>query len=60
MNLFNLAEIQILKEGKEPTKGLILSYAIKIRKFLDKHRGVADKILAGCKIYQYGNKFIVK
>jgi len=57
-NLFELAELQILKEGKEPTEALILSRAVVIRRWLDKHRGIADKILAGRKVYQYGNRFV--
>jgi hypothetical protein len=58
MNLLELAELQILKEGKEPTEALILSRAVTIRRWLDKHRGIADKILAGRKVYQYGNRFV--
>jgi hypothetical protein len=38
MNLFKLAELQLHKERKEITWELILIYAIKIRKHLDKNR----------------------
>jgi hypothetical protein len=58
MNIFELAERQILREGQEPTEALILAYAVKIRKFYDRHKGVADKILAGRNVYQYGNRFV--
>jgi len=30
MNLFNLAELQLIKEGKEPTEALILSRAVDV------------------------------
>lgn len=56
-NLFELAEIEILREGREPTKALILDYAIKIRKWLDKHsQVVANRIMQGDEVYQYSNK----
>jgi hypothetical protein len=58
-NFFELAELQIHREGKEPSQALIVDYAIKIRKWFDKHRGIGDKIMAGGKVYQYGNRFIV-
>jgi len=57
MNIFTLAELQIKNEGREPTNLLLLDRAIIIRKWLDKHRGIADKILAGDKFYQYKNTF---
>jgi len=59
-NLFKLAEVQILKEGKEPTEARILSYAVKIRKWLDRHKGVGEAILTGREFYQYGNRVILK
>jgi len=58
MNIFKLAELQVLRENKELTRALILSRAVKIRKWIDKHRGISDKILAGRKVYQYGNRFV--
>lgn len=58
MNIFELAELQVIKEGKEVSQGLILDRAIKIRKWLDKHRGVYNKILQGYNVYQYNNRFI--
>jgi hypothetical protein len=57
MNIFLLAELQIKKEGREPTELLLLDRAVKIRKWLDKHRGIADRILKGDKFYQYKNTF---
>jgi len=61
MNLFNLAELQLQREGREPSESLILSRAITIRKWLDKGRGaLAVKILTGGKVYQYKNRVIVK
>lgn len=59
VNLFELAEVQLLREGQEPSRALILDRAITIRKWFDKHRGVANRILAGGRVYQYGNRFIV-
>ena len=58
INLFELAETQLQNEGRELSKALVLAYAVKIRRWLDKHRGTGEKILAGNKVYQYGNKFI--
>jgi hypothetical protein len=55
MNLFTLAEIELKREGKEPTEALIIDYACKIRKWFDKHGKKAEAILQGQKVYQYGN-----
>ena len=61
LNLFELAVLQLKKEGKEISEVLILAYAIKIRKWLDIHRlKTARKILAGGKVYQYGNRLVVR
>jgi hypothetical protein len=55
-NLFELAEKQILREGKNPSDLLILDYAVKIRQWLDKHnQNIANKIMQGQKVYYYGN-----
>ena len=66
MNIFILAELQLHREGQEVTREAILDYAIKIRKWQDKHRGIAEKILAGeIRVYnykntkKYGNRLIV-
>ena len=61
MNIFKLAELQLLREGKNNfTDKELLSKAIFIRKWLDKHRqSIADKILAGGKVYQYNNRIVV-
>jgi hypothetical protein len=60
MNLFNLAELQLHLEDKEPTDELILLYAIKIRRWLDKHRiATARRILAGGRVYYYRNRVVV-
>ena len=59
-NLFELAELQLLKENKKPTTREILAYAVKIRKWLDRHKGVGEAILAGREFYQYGNRVILK
>jgi hypothetical protein len=60
MNLFILAEKQLINEGKKPSELQILKYAIKIRKWLDLHREkTSNKILQGGKLYQYGNRLIV-
>jgi hypothetical protein len=51
MNLFELAERQILREGREPTEALILRYAVKIRRWLDKRKPITlNKILAGNRV----------
>ena len=60
MNLFNLAEAEIRREGRKPTKRLILKYAIKIRRWFDIHKGVGNRILAGEMFLQYDNRFIFK
>ena len=59
-NLFKLAELQLIKEGKKPEIPEVLAYAIKIRKWLDKHKGVGEAILTGREFYQYGNRIILK
>jgi hypothetical protein len=57
LNLFELAEIELQRENKEPTKKLILERAIFIRKWLDKHREpTAIRIMTGAEVYHYGNK----
>ena len=56
-NIFELAELQLHREGKAITEEKILDYSIRIRKWLNKHNSVADKILAGYRFYQYGNIF---
>ena len=35
MNIFNLAELELRRENREPSQTLILDRAIKIRKWLD-------------------------
>jgi hypothetical protein len=55
VNILSLAELQLHREGKEITPGIVLDYAIKIRKWQDKHRGMAEQILAGAKVYNYKN-----
>ena len=58
MNLFELAGLELLREGENPNYlPDLLDRAIKIRKWLDKHRKtIADRILAGDKVYQYKGK----
>lgn len=58
VNIFELAERQILREGKDiNNKFLLVKYAIKIRKWIDKHsQGVAERIFRGDKVYQYEGK----
>jgi hypothetical protein len=36
MSIFDLALLQAKREGKEDNLGVIIDYAIKIRKYLDK------------------------
>jgi len=62
MNIFELAELELIREGKNPADNLgkLLDRAITIRKFLNKHRQITvNKILAGGVIYNYGNRIIV-
>lgn len=59
-NLFELAELQLLKEGKVISEAGVLAYAIKIRKWLDRHRKIGKAILSGREFYQYGNRIILK
>lgn len=58
-NLFELAELQLLREGKEPTEAGILAYAVKIRKWLDRHKKSSEVILAGGKVYQYNKRLVI-
>jgi len=60
MNIFELAEIELIREGQEVSEVLLLERAITIRKWLDKHREATGRaILKGGKVYQYGNRVIV-
>jgi hypothetical protein len=57
LNIIDLAKRQILKERRVLKEDLILSYAVRIRKWLDKHsQKTAIKIMQGDNIYCYGNK----
>ena len=57
VNIFELAERQIIREGKKLNEILLLDYAIKIRKFFDKHsQEIAERILKGDEVYQYKGK----
>ena len=59
MNIIELAKKQLLIEGKtEISELMVLDYAIKIRKWLDHHKGNSVKrIMAGTPKYQYGNSY---
>jgi hypothetical protein len=59
-NLFELAKLQLVKEQKEISEAGILAYAVKIRKWLDRHRKTGEAILSGREFYQYGNRVILK
>lgn len=59
-NIFKLAEIQLQKENKKITADKIITYAIIIRKWLDKHKGMGEAILSGRDFYQYGTRIILK
>ena len=58
MNLFELAGLQLAREGKDPNNlRELLNRAVVIRKWLDKHRQVtADKIMQGAEVYHYKNQ----
>ena len=52
LNLFNLAEMQLRREGKEVTEINILNYSIKIRQWLNRHNnGIVKRILEGEQVY---------
>lgn len=54
-NLFTLAETQLQKEEKQYTISDVIDYAVKIRKWLDKHSGSvygALKAIEGKKAYR--------
>jgi hypothetical protein len=54
MNLFNLAEKQLQREGRELFYQDVLDRAVYIRKWLDDHsEAVADRILEGEVVYRY-------
>jgi len=57
LNLFELAELQLIREGKNNfTDKELLSRAVTIRKWLDLHRQkTAEAIMQGQEVYQYGN-----
>ena len=57
INFFELAKLQLQIEDKEKiTEDLIIDYAIKIRRWFDKHKTAGKKILAGKTFYQQGNR----
>ncbi len=62
MNIFKLAELELIREGKTKlSNSELIDKAIYIRQWLDKHRqNTAKKIMQGGKIYQYGNIIKVK
>ena len=56
LNIFKLAELQLRRENKAGDLSGLLTRAVKIRKWIDKHRlETAEKILQGDRVYQYGN-----
>ena len=57
MNMLILAEMELKREGKDPTNNkLLVDRMIKIRKWFDKHGKHADAIMQGEQIYKYGNQ----
>ena len=62
MNLLQLAELQLNKEGRgegdDNFKIDLLDRALAIRKWIDKHKAITEKILIRRKVYQYGNRFV--
>jgi hypothetical protein len=59
MSIFDLAEVQLRKEGKDVKDNMLelLDRAVAIRRWLDKHgTKTAIQIMQGAKIYRYGNK----
>lgn len=55
-NLFNLAELQLRREGKEVTELAVIDYAVKIRKWLDRNPKSSGDILSGLEVRQYGKR----
>jgi len=57
VNIFELAIMQLKRENKKDftNKDLIVK-AVTIRKWFDKHKNQAERIMAGDTVYFYGNK----
>jgi hypothetical protein len=58
MNLFNLAGIELQREGKDPNNmKAVINKAVKIRRWLNKH-GIttARRIMQGATVYNYSNQ----
>jgi hypothetical protein len=58
MNLFNLAGIELQREGKDPNNmKAVINKAVKIRRWLNKH-GIttARRIMQGAIVYNYNNQ----
>jgi hypothetical protein len=56
LNLLRLAVRQLFKEGiREPTDRQIISRVLIIISWIKKHGKHSRAIMAGAKIYQYGN-----
>ena len=47
LNLFDVAEQQLLRENKKPTMHNVVKYATKIRHWMDKHPKTTIHILNG-------------
>jgi hypothetical protein len=47
MNIFDLAQAELQREGKKATMSAVLDKAIRIRKFMDKNAKLANHILSG-------------
>ena len=56
MNLFYLAQLELLREGKNHNDlELVLERATTMRKWFDKHGKHAQAIMSGDTVYRYDN-----
>ena len=57
---FELAEMELQRQGRASYNLTdIIDKAVEIRAWLDKNRqGIAERVLAGDKVYKYGNRYI--
>ena len=57
-NLFEMAAKQLAKENKPVILSAVITKAVAIRKWLDKHEKTAEHIAAGGEFYRYGKRIV--
>ena len=60
MNIFHLAEHQLIKERKDLSIASVLTRAIKIRHFMDTHKKLTEHILNGGSFHKRGDGRLMK